>query len=855
MKKRALSVIAAILAVWICFSVSASAELLDKDASPAEVVTSGSFESTSQTRMDFSVSGGTLTGAGWSYGRHYAIYSLSGTCKEGEAISLSVTGTQAPGVDDALVFNILTVKLTFRDGNYDIIGEEQSYTSDAVKSSPLSYQMEAAVPSGAKTVAITGTFNCRWATSVVVEESVAVMVNLEVESEEEAAPIVPAPEEPSEIIPAPEDPEYYPPVDDSEPSDSEWEYGWPECENCEEDEASEHAGPLATALISLIAAIAAALGGAAGGAAGGAIGGLAGTTSTAEPESMVVTVSPNGAQILIVRDPVTGGWVNAETGNPFDLEAHQKSFPEQQKQHEEFIKHNEGLEKTGKTAIQQALDQISRNEKEGFDAIQKEIDQRRMEQLRRNQESLEWEQKHAQKTSGWGRIIGDTFRRSVGESVDTAKTIGKGAVDAVVWTGETLGTAAGTLIYDPERALEKANDAYESTKKTLGAVKDAVVGAANEVWNKPWILVKAVMVTGKAVVDTVTDPKKAWEVIKGAVGVDDFEKSLDPNRPLINRIGYSLTGTFKLATSVMTALKGAAALKNGVGKLVGIADDVAGAGGKALSSKTVASGIENAAENAAVKKAIPNVPKYISSGKAPELSGMTKTAQRQLQKISEKELVKIKVRPTTKNAAKLINSGKAVPKEMDLKPKTVDWRDSLIGGPKDAEGAVGFFRPTKPSAEAMKSLTSSQKAQVLERFGDRMKEYQKYGRDLDSMSDKYQVIDKKVYQKVTVGVEQNGKTTQKSVLKMVTGDNDVADITNMDGSPLPPDRKRDILDMILDIPESDVRHDDLLSWKPGDFAYNEDAKTKMVNDMMENGKGVVSFSPHEFPSHEYLAAE
>ncbi|HQQ90046.1 MAG TPA: hypothetical protein PLU82_07485, partial [Oscillospiraceae bacterium] len=70
-----------------------------------------------------------------------------------------------------------------------------------------------------------------------------------------------------------------------------------------------------------------------------------------------------------------------------------------------------------------------------------------------------------------------------------------------------------------------------------------------------------------------------------------------------------------------------------------------------------------------------------------------------------------------------------------------------------------------------------------------------------------------------------------------------------------PDRKRDILDMILDIPESDVRHDDLLSWKPGDFAYNEDAKTKMVNDMMENGKGVVSFSPHEFPSHEYLAAE
>ncbi|HPR40574.1 MAG TPA: hypothetical protein PKV62_06150 [Oscillospiraceae bacterium] len=48
MKKRALSVLAAVLAVWICFSVSASAELLDKDASPAEVVADGSFESTSR---------------------------------------------------------------------------------------------------------------------------------------------------------------------------------------------------------------------------------------------------------------------------------------------------------------------------------------------------------------------------------------------------------------------------------------------------------------------------------------------------------------------------------------------------------------------------------------------------------------------------------------------------------------------------------------------------------------------------------------------------------------------------------------------------------------------------------------
>jgi hypothetical protein len=53
----------------------------------------------------------------------------------------------------------------------------------------------------------------------------------------------------------------------------------------------------------------------------------AGAEMPAEPESMVVTTSAQGAQTLIVRDPATGGWVNAETGNPFDLERPSKEFP------------------------------------------------------------------------------------------------------------------------------------------------------------------------------------------------------------------------------------------------------------------------------------------------------------------------------------------------------------------------------------------------------------------------------------------------------------------------------------------------------------------------------------------------
>jgi len=190
--KRIFVLFAVILLVVTCLPLSAlAAGLLDKDANPPDVVSSGSFEATSGTRMDFSVSGGLLMASNWSYGRHYAIYTLMGTCKEGENLSLSVAGTQAPGVDDVLVWNILVAKLTFRDSNANIIGETLEYNSGAAKSSPLSHEISATVPPGTKTVDISGTFNCRWAGATVVDELAAVMVKLDVVKTEPTATPVP----------------------------------------------------------------------------------------------------------------------------------------------------------------------------------------------------------------------------------------------------------------------------------------------------------------------------------------------------------------------------------------------------------------------------------------------------------------------------------------------------------------------------------------------------------------------------------------------------------------------------------------------------------------------------------------
>lgn len=251
MKKRFLIFSAIVLMLCFCLPMTVAAQLLDKDAIPPVVASSGSFETTYQTHLDFSLDGGTLTDAAWTVIQYFSGYTLTGTGKTGELISLALTGIQSPVPDTNpsadLVFNNLTMVLSFRDAGHNIIGEEVRYSSGNVKTSPLSYQLEGVIPAGAKTAVISGSFKCRWATSVVAEETVSVTVELEIE--EEPAVVVPA-ETGTVPTSTPENTEpQTTPIPSNETSD-----GGP----------LQHAGPLATAGIALIAALAAILAGSIG---------------------------------------------------------------------------------------------------------------------------------------------------------------------------------------------------------------------------------------------------------------------------------------------------------------------------------------------------------------------------------------------------------------------------------------------------------------------------------------------------------------------------------------------------------------------------------------------------------------
>jgi hypothetical protein len=321
MKKRIAATLSAVLILLLWIPVSAGA-MLDKNAEPPVVVSSGSFDSTYQTSMDFSISGGTLTSAQWTRNPMYVSYTVTGTCKEGATVSLSVTGHQTPTLENnasaQLVFNQLTMKATQLDSDGKTVGEEDRYTSGTVNTETASHAMSCTAESGVKTVAITGVFVCRWAGASVAEETVAVTVQLDVE---DAAPAIAAPVEletpsvvqqtpadvpPSEPQPGTQEPAAavqepaivpdmsQPDTTTQEPAAAAQDLGTAEAEPSAPpetflpDAASAdaaklpdadstyrpwaHAGPLATAVISVLAALAAALGGAAGGvesAAGG----------------------------------------------------------------------------------------------------------------------------------------------------------------------------------------------------------------------------------------------------------------------------------------------------------------------------------------------------------------------------------------------------------------------------------------------------------------------------------------------------------------------------------------------------------------------------------------------------------
>ena len=162
---------------------------LDPDSDTVPVVSSGNFVCRTwiNTSMDyFAVDGGTLTGAGWSYSRGYRGYQLTGTCKAGESVSLSIAATMgAMGYQMQHQGNDLVMQLKV----YDTSGKEIESATQKIEiiksgSQSLADVVLIAVPDNASKVTMSGAFDCNWVTpGTSASETVAVSVTFSVVNE------------------------------------------------------------------------------------------------------------------------------------------------------------------------------------------------------------------------------------------------------------------------------------------------------------------------------------------------------------------------------------------------------------------------------------------------------------------------------------------------------------------------------------------------------------------------------------------------------------------------------------------------------------------------------------------------
>ena len=83
-------------------------------------------------------------------------------------------------------------------------------------------------------------------------------------------------------------------------------------------------------------------------------------------------------------------------------------------------------------------------------------------------------------------------------------------------------------------------------------------------------------------------------------------------------------------------------------------------------------------------------------------------------------------RTANQYSAAHIRAGTALPKPLDIKPKTIGELDIHLGARADHMGTVGFFEPKMPSSSQLADMSPELRRQVQERFATRSKEYGKY---------------------------------------------------------------------------------------------------------------------------------
>jgi hypothetical protein len=178
-----------------------------------------------------------------------------------------------------------------------------------------------------------------------------------------------------------------------------------------------------------------------------------------------------------------------------------------------------------------------------------------------------------------------------------------------------------------------------------------------------------------------------------------------------------------------------------------------------------------------------------------EKSGMPVKNQRAMTETCQQHQVVIDVRGTNVEAPRRLAEGN-LPKPEAIKAKSINELDTYIGFRKDDQGLVGFKEPTPPVES---QVPPEQLADVKKRYDERLKEFHDLAKDMENLSrppdarDQFQAVafDKQV------AVDSNGvvRVVNKEGQAGVgfTGDHDIFQITNLDGTPVTGEKYNEIV--------------------------------------------------------------
>ena len=233
--------------------------------------------------------------------------------------------------------------------------------------------------------------------------------------------------------------------------------------------------------------------------------------------------------------------------------------------------------------------------------------------------------------------------------------------------------------------------------------------------------------------------------------------------------------------------------------------------------------------------------------------GMPVSNQEKFQAIVDKEGIVVDVRPTTKEAPKLYEGDSpALPKPEDIKAKTINNLDTYLGAPQGDVGKVGYFKPNPPERPTGMSDADwgRLKPRLVDRFIQREAEYWDQGAKMTKLQSPVpdQTGTHGEHQ-ITVGTDgQVLDVSQKggnAVTSPFTGDHDIYDIRNADGTPLEPEKYQRVVDAMKEAGMG-VKHGAHMKWEP-QTGVDRAIHQAIVNKVNSGQEPLLRFGPGQSP--------